>query len=230
MKIAICEDEEVMAKKIWNLFFDRTNIEAKYYLNPIELLEQCKKGEKYDVLFCDVCMEPMDGIQLCKEIRRINSQVYIVFITNYIEFAPQGYEVEAFRYLLKPVTEETVGKVLQEIREDMVKTSKVALKTSEGSIILDGKDILYAEIKDKEAYVYYNNEDNVIVGKSLGELEEQLKGFSFFRIHRKYLVNLNRVREFDQYRLTMDSGKSLPISKRRVVEFKKALYDFLENK
>ncbi len=227
MRIAICEDEEVMAKKIWNYFFGRNDVEAKYYLNPLDFLQQCKDGEKFDVLLCDICMKPMDGIRLCKEVRELDSEIYIVFITNYLEYAPQGYEVGAFRYLLKPVTESAVERVLREIREDIAKTSKILIKTAEGSIILNEQDILYIEIRDKEAYIYYNNEDVVILAKSLGEIEEYLKGDSFYRIHRKYLVNLDRVREFDQYRLTLDNGKSLPISKRRAAEFKKVLYNFL---
>lgn len=229
MRIAICEDEEVMAKKLWNLLFDKPDVEAKCFVSPLELLKSYETGERYDILFCDAVMEPMDGIQLCKQIRKLDHEVYIVFITNYIEFAPQGYEVGAFRYLLKPITKETVEKVLAEIKEDMDKTSKVLLKTAEGSIILRGQDILYAEIQDKEACVYYNG-DTVIVNKSLGELEEYFKPHAFFRIHRKYLVNLERVMEFDQTHLTLDNGKNLPISNRKAADFKKALYHLLERK
>lgn len=229
MKIAICEDEEIMAKKLWTLLFDKHDIEAKCFINPQKLLESYESGERYDILFCDAVMEPIDGIQLCKQIRKLDSEVYIVFITNYIEFAPQGYEVGAFRYLLKPITNDAVEKVILEIKEDMEKTSKVLLKTAEGNIILKAQDILYVEISDKEACIHYNG-DTVIINKSLGELEEQLKHYSFFRIHRKYLVNLERVMEFDQTLLTLDNGKSLPISKRKAAEFKKALYHLLEQK
>lgn len=229
MKIAICEDEEVIAQKLWTMLFDQEDIEAKYFTNPFELLKSYETGERFDILFCDAVMEPMDGIHLCKEIRKADQEVYIVFITNYIEFAPQGYEVGAFRYLLKPVSEESIEKVITEIREDMQKSSKVLLKTAEGNIILNAKDILYAEIKDKEACIHYND-DTVIVNRSLSELEELLKHHDFFRIHRKYLVNLERVMEFDQSFLTLDNGKTIPISIRKAADFKKALYRLLEKK
>ncbi|MGN1147593.1 MAG: LytR/AlgR family response regulator transcription factor [Lachnospiraceae bacterium] len=226
MKIAICEDEEIMAKKIWNMLFDMPDMEAKYFLSSMDLLKCCEMGETFHIIFCDIVMESMDGIALCREIRKFDKEVYIVFLSNYIDFAPQGYEVGAFRYLLKPVTKEALEKVILEIREDMKKTSKVLLKAVEGNIILKEQDILYAEIKDKEACVYYDG-DSVIINRSMGELEASLNPSAFFRIHRKYLVNLERVREYDQYHLTLDNGKSLPISKRQSAGFKKALYLFL---
>ncbi|MGN0325916.1 MAG: LytR/AlgR family response regulator transcription factor [Lachnospiraceae bacterium] len=226
MKIAICEDEEIMAKKIWNMLFDMPDMEAKYFLSATDLLKCCENGETFDIFFCDIVMDAMDGIALCREIKKIHKDAYIVILSNYIEFAPQGYEVGAFRYLLKPVTREALEKVIWEIREDMKKTSKILLKAVEGNIILKEQDILYAEIRDKETCIYYDG-DSVTINKSLGELEASLNPHAFFRVHRKYLVNLERVREFDQSLLTLDNGKSLPVSRRQSAGFKKALYHFL---
>lgn len=229
MRIAICEDEEVMAEKIWSYFFEKTDIEAEYFLNPKQLLAEYEAGKQFDVLFCDAYMKPMDGITLCKKLREYDTNLYIVFITNYIEYAPKGYEIGLFRYLMKPVTKEMVDKVLCEIREDLDKKQRMLVKTSIGNVILNVQDILYIEVWDKETYVYYND-DVVKMGKSLGELEEQLSSRSFYRIHRKFLVNLEHVQEFDQFQLTMDNGKTLPISYRRSHEFKKVMYDFLQSK
>lgn len=229
MRIAICEDEEVLGQKLWNMLFDKPQIEAKCFYNPLELIKNYENGERYDILLCDICMEPMDGISLCRKIREFDSEVYIVFMSGYIEYAPKGYEVNAFRYLLKPITKENLEQVLTEIKENTEKTEKLLLKTAEGSIILKPDHILYAEILDKETKVYCDN-DTVTVNKSLGELEDELSKEMFFRIHRKYLVNLERVREFDRCHLTLDNGKNLPVSVRKSAEFKKALYDFLDKK
>lgn len=229
MRIAICEDEELMAEKIWSYFFEDPDIEAEYFLTPKQMLAEYESGKRFDILFCDACMKDMDGITLCKKLREYDPDLYIVFITNYIEYAPLGYEIGLFRYLLKPVTKEMVDKVVQEIREDAEKNQKLLIKTNMGNRILNLQDILYMEVHDKETYVYYNG--NIAkTGRSLGELEEQLADRNFFRIHRKYLVNLNRVREFDQFQLTLDNEKVLPISYRRAHEFKSAMYQFLEER
>ena len=229
MRIAICEDEEVVAQQIWGYLFDKEEIEAQYFLGPEKLLAEYENGKRFDVLFCDACMEGMDGIELCRKLRKYDSDLYIVFITNYVEYAPAGYEIGLFRYLLKPVTKEMVEKVLAEIRQDADKGGKLVLKTSFGNMIVSAKDILYMEIQDKETEIHC--EDSVFrVSKSLGELEEMVADMPFFRIHRKYLVNLERVREFDQFQLTLDDGNFLPISYRKNHEFKVALYQFLQQR
>lgn len=229
MNIAICEDEEVMAKKLWNLFVADPETEADYFLNPLELLKHYHTAGQYQILFCDAAMEPMDGIALSRKIREFDRQVYIVFVTNYVEFAPAGYELGLFRYLLKPVTKEAVEKVMEEIKADMNRSDRLLLKTPECSMLLDWQDIFYLEVDDKETCVYYQ-EDCIRISKSLTELEEQLSSHAFFRIHRKYLVNLERVQEFDSRRLTLDNGRTLPISSRKSGEFKKRLYRFLSER
>lgn len=227
MRIAICEDEEVMAKKLWNMFIDDPDTNAAYFLNPLELLKRYECGERWQILFCDASMEPMDGIALCRKLREYDRNLYIVFVTNYVEFAPAGYEIGLFRYLLKPVTKDAVDKVMQEIRADLQHSSRILIKTAECSFVLDWHDILYLEVFDKETCIYYEN-DSVRVTKSLGELETLLQPYAFYRIHRKYLVNLDHVQEFDQYHLTLDNGKTLPISRRKSFSFRKQLYQFLE--
>lgn len=229
MRIAICEDEEVMAQKLWRMFKDEPETEAEYFQNPLELLQEYENGGRYHILFSDAVMEPMDGIALCREIRKYDSSVYIVFVTNYIDYAPAGYEIGLFRYLLKPITKEAVEKVIQEIKADLASSARILVKTPECSLCLRWQDILYLEVSDKETCIYYEH-DMIRVTKSLGELEEQLSPYTFFRVHRKYLVNLERVREFDQYHLTLDNGKTLPISRRKAYAFKKQLYRFLEEK
>lgn len=229
MRIAICEDEEVMAKKIWNMFVDHPEIDAVCFLNPLDLLKSYENGSHYDVLFCDAAMEPIDGISLCRKIREYDTDLYIVFVTNYIEFAPTGYEIGLFRYLLKPVSKESVEKVLSEIKTNLQHSSRILFKTAECCFFLKWQDILYLQVSDKETCIYYE-QDVIRVTKSLGELEKQLQPYPFFRIHRKYLVNLERVQEFDQYHLTLDNGKTLPISRRKSFTFKKQLYQFLEER
>lgn len=229
MRIAICEDEEIVAEKIWGYLFDKEDIEAQCFLEPEKLLAEYEQCRRFDVLFCDAKMDKMDGITLCAKLREYDPDLYIVFITNYVEYAPAGYEVGLFRYLLKPVTKEMVEKVLTEIRQDADKVGKLVLKTSFGNMIVNAHEILYMEIQDKETEVHC--EDSVFrVSKSLAELEALVTDMPFFRIHRKYLVNLERVREFDQFQVTLDNGGFLPISYRKSHEFKTALYQFLQHK
>lgn len=226
MKIAICEDEELLAKKLWNIFIDNPDMEAEYFTHPLDLLKKYENGERYHILFCDAAMKPINGIQLCRLLRKYDKNMYIVFVTNYSEYAPEGYEIGLFRYLLKPITSEKIEKVMQEISADMQKSTRVLLKTPECSLLVKEQDILYIEAENKSSCIFYGN-DSLHVGKGLGEMEQLLSPYSFFRTHRKYLVNLERIQQFDQYHVTLDNGRTLPVSRRKAVEFKKAIYQFL---
>lgn len=226
-RIAICEDEAVTAERLREIICRESEGEIRCYCEPTELLEDYKNGLRYDVIFCDVVMKPINGMELCARIREWDKNVYLVFVTNYVEYAPEGYEVGGFRYLLKPVTEDRIKKVLDEIYVVLEETEKLLLKASECSVLVDPKDILYVEIDDKESIVYYE-QDSFRLSCSLEEMEARLRRSFFYRVHRKYIVNLERVREFSQSRLTLDNGKTLPISRRRAAEFKSKLYKYLE--
>lgn len=226
MKIAICDDEIVFVNQINEYLWQQPDCSADLFVSPTELLAKYAAGHRYDVVFLDVLMRPMDGITLARRIREYDQEVILVFLTAYLEYAPAGYNVNAFRYLLKPVTPEDLAEVLNDIRLEFRKTHRILFKTPECEILLNAMDIYYAETYDKETTIFYN-EDALIIKKSLGELETILPPHLFFRVHRKYLVNLAHVREFDNTHLTLDNHKTLPMSYRRSYDFRAALEKYI---
>lgn len=151
----------------------------------------------------------------------------MIFLTAYLEYAPEGYEVNAFRYLLKPVTEEAVLEVMGEVRRELESGHTLWVRTAECELLLHTRELQYLEADDKDAILHYM-EDKIRLRRGLKELEEQLSPFLFFRVHRKYLVNLAHVREFDEERLTLDCGVSIPISRRRSRAFRGALGAYID--
>ncbi len=227
MKIAICDDEKVFVKRIYEYLWQQPDCSVECFLSPSALLEKYDAGERYDVLFLDVLMKPVNGISLAKKIRNYDSHVVIVFLTSYIEYAPAGYEVNAFRYLLKPISLNDIIGVMKDIRYELQKYHKIVLKTPQCELILNTEDILYFETNDKDTTVYYEK-DSFVIRKGLNELAAQLPSVLFFRNHRKYIVNLAHVREFDEKQLTLDCGQTLPISRRKSREFRDALETYIE--
>ena len=155
MKIAICEDEKIMADKIWRFFFDMKDINAKCYPDSESLLSDYENGERYDIVFCDVVMKSMNGIELCREIRKLDENVYFCMITNYVEYAPSGYEAGVFRYLLKPVVKEDILKVLDDMQSIASSSQKVIIKSFHESVIVKSESLIYIEVKDKYSFVHY---------------------------------------------------------------------------
>lgn len=233
MKVAICEDEKVMADKIWSFFFDMKDINAKCYPDSETLLSDYANGERYDIIFCDIVMKSMNGIELCKAVREIDKNVYLCIITNYVEYAPSGYEAGVFRYLLKPIVKEDVLKVIDDIKDIASSAKKIIIKAFHESVIIESKSLIYIEVKDKYSYVHYWAEENprreeiVITASSLNHLEETLADKSFCRIHRKYYVNMEHVTSYNSMSVLMDCGASLPISYRKSGSFKDAFEAFL---
>lgn len=227
MKIAVCDDEIVLVKQIDQYLWKQPGCSVSCYSSPEKLCAEYEAGKRYDVVFLDVLMEPMNGITLARRIRSLDRNVILIFITAYLEYAPEGYEVNAFRYLLKPVTEAAVLEVMEAVRKELEGESTLWIRTAECELLLHTREIQYLEADDKDAILYYM-EDKIRLRRGLKELETQLSPFFFFRVHRKYLVNLAHVREFDEERLTLDCGRSIPLSRRRSREFRHALGAYID--
>lgn len=227
MKIAVCDDEIVLAKKMYQYLWGQPDCSVAVFYSPGELWAEYEAGERYDVLFLDVMMKPVNGIDLARKIRSRDRNVILIFLTAYLEYAPEGYEVNAFRYLLKPVTEQKIGEVMMEVRRELEADRTLRVRTSGCELLLHTRDLRYLEANNKDTLLYYM-EDVITLRRGLSELEAELAPFFFFRVHRKFLVNLTHVREFDETRLTLDCGETIPISRRKSREFRLALGAYID--
>lgn len=227
MKIAVCDDEVVLVKQIYQYLWKQADCSVNCFSSPEKLVAEYEGGARYDVVFLDIVMEPIDGIALARKIRSYDQNAILIFITAYLEYAPEGYEVNAFRYLLKPVTEGSVLAVMGEVRKELESRCTLWIKTTECELLLHTEELQYLEADNKDTLLYYLG-DQIRLRRGLKELEAQLSAFFFFRVHRKYIVNLAHVREFDEERLTLSCGRSLPISRRRSREFRSALGAYID--
>lgn len=227
MRIAVCDDEIVLVKQIYQYLWRQPDCSVDCFYSPGELWTRYEAGERYDVLFLDVLMKPLNGIALAKKIRSLDRNAVLIFLTAYLEYAPEGYEVNAFRYLLKPVTEKDISAVIMEVRRELETARTLRVRTSGCELLLHIRELRYLEADNKDTVLYYM-EDRITLRKGLNELEAKLSPFFFYRVHRKFLVNLTHVREFDETRLTLDCGKTIPISRRRSREFRLALGAYID--
>lgn len=227
MRIAVCDDEIVLVKQIYQYLWRQPDCSVDCFYSPGELWARYEAGERYDVLFLDVLMKPLNGIALAKKIRSLDRNAVLIFLTAYLEYAPEGYEVNAFRYLLKPVTEKDISAVIMEVRRELETARTLRVRTSGCELLLHIRELRYLEADNKDTVLYYM-EDRITLRKGLNELEAKLSPFFFYRVHRKFLVNLTHVREFDETRLTLDCGKTIPISRRRSREFRLALGAYID--
>lgn len=228
MKIFLCDDQKEHIGQIVDMF---STISGEYpvriesFTSAEKLLEQLEKESVSlpDMVFLDIEMPEIDGIFLGKKIKKQYPGIYLVFVTAFAEYAISGYEADAFRYLLKPITKNKLKKVLSEFETEENKKKKIVVKTRKGECFLPIQDILYISAEDKYTVIYGKN-NRYISDVPLKTYEEKLEDFGFFRIHRKYLVNMYHHKAMEGNRIILSQENSLPVSVRKVEAYRSKLF------
>lgn len=230
IKIGICDDELQYILKIKNIINKLLseyliNYTIYEYLSGEELLNNYPKD--LDILILDIQMNLINGIETAKEIRKFDENLEIIFMTSFADFMQDGYEVNAYRYLLKPITEEKIIKNILPCIEGVIKKRNnyltINTKNSVDRIKIDS--ILYIETDRPNILIHTS--DNVYNAKiSIYKIEKILKEYGFFRCHNSYIVNLKVVKSMHRNIITINS-KEIPISKYRIKALKIAITNIL---
>lgn len=230
MKIAICEDE-IQACQELKAMIEASGRDVILYSDAASLLEDWKKGHHYDVVFTDIVMENESaGMDLCRRLSA-EGKVFLIVVTNYIEYAPEGYRSGVFRYLMKPVQEDMLAQVFDDVEKEIQKNGKFVVDAFDGERVISGKDILYVEVKGRYLDIHLQDgqgtETVVMLMQSLKEFAANLPKGRFSRINRNQLVNLERITMVKSGSLSLDNGKTLPISRRQQKQMQEALARYL---
>lgn len=227
MKIAICDDEPIFLKRIYSYLWQEPDCCVECFTSPVPLWERYQAGERYDVVFLDIIMTPITGMELAKKIRTCDRSAILVFFSVSPDFALSGYETGAFRYLLKPVTKAALSRVMNDIYKKLAESQTLLIKTPECSLLLHPHELQYLQADNKNTLIYHKG-DIITLRRGLSELESLLPPRFFFRIHRRYVVNLTYVCEFDDMRATLSCGQTFPVSRRRSRAFRLAIQNYIE--
>lgn len=231
--IAICDDEEYFRKREKDLiakYMDGKGYKYKIdiFCSGKDILKLKQSISQYDIVFLDINMKEIDGIETAKQIRKMTKEIYIVFITAFITYAPEGYKVDAIRYLLKD--DEYLEKAVIECLETIVykmsyEEHKHMFEFQEGKIELFFEDILYIESNLHKLIFHIKENDTVkyTMYAKLDDMDELLRDASFCRIHKSYLVNLRYVESVERYKAGLTNGNSLGISKSRYLDTRNEL-------
>lgn len=212
-EIAICDDEEkqrVYIKSLVERWLHQTfhHVKIQEYASSEQFLFE-QAYDRTQILSLDIEMEKMDGIALAREIRKHNRQMQIIFVTGYMEYIQEGYDVEALHYLLKPVSQEKIDSVLERAVERLKTADAVFLVECGGEVLrLPLKEIRFIESNRNYNIIHADN-DYEMRG-TLSELEEKLDE-AFVRVGRSYLVNLHYVRRIGKTELILNTGEKLPV-------------------
>ena len=233
INIAVCDDEKCMSEKIEKLVEDffrkkNTNISVSEYSSGEELL---KSNERIDILFLDIGLRGMDGIETARKLRECRFHGFLIFITVLKEMVFQSFEVQPFDYLVKPVQEEHFEKTMERLffsMQDRLSPEKENLLVQKGceSNIIFFQDIICCEIIDRKVYLYLVSGEVIDYYDRIENLEKKMDG-RFFRCHRSYLINLNHLKSYRNNTAFMADGKEIPVSRLRSKEFSKVILQYM---
>ncbi len=229
-QLAIVEDEDSYAAQLVE-YIDKYQAESGNYFKVTRFTDgdEITNGYKgqFDIILMDIEMKLMDGMTAAEEIRKLDSDVIIMFITNMTNYAIRGYQVDALDYVLKPVSyfafSQKLGRAIGRIKKAPSKIISVDMPSGVKKLEID--NIFYIESEGHNLNFYTTSGEFTIRAK-MGDFEEQLSPYNFFRSNKGYLVNLKYVDGVENGSCII-AGKKLLISRARKNDFMTALTDYM---
>jgi len=242
MKVIIVEDEILAQQELSWLIKEHSQMEiVGTFDDGLDVLKFLQHN-KVDAIFLDINIPSLDGVLLAQNISQFAHKPFIVFITAWKEHAVEAFELEAFDYILKPYQESRIITMLQKL--EAASQQQTALSTTgtvtrendtinlvkdERIIVTSIHDIYYAEAHEKMTFVYTRRE-SYVMPMNITEFCNKLPQAHFFRCHRSYCVNLNKIREIEPwfnntYILRLrDLEFQVPVSRSKVKEFRQLMH------
>lgn len=238
ISIAICDDE-LQFQKILKGMVARymRQLGIAYYLKMFdsgnELVDYCAAEHELTVIFLDISMDEIDGIETAKRIRAMSEDVYIVFVTAYIKYSLEGYKVNAIRYLIKgdknfeQSLEECIDAILEKI-EFNTRTIEFEFREGRKEIPVDSIVYMGSSVHTVSFYMQGSrkHKKKYTMTALLNDVEKMLEGYNFLRIHQSYLVNLKHVKTMKSYQAIMDNGAVLPIPRAKFRTLKEKFIEY----
>lgn len=225
VKIAVCDDEKFFrntVKEYVSNYMKQKGIayQIDTFQSGKEFVELGIEMVKYKIIFLDINMNQVDGIETAQRIRELSKEVFIVFVTAYVNYTLEGYKVDAVRYLLKNNVnfKESIQECLDAINEKMNYVEvKKEFKFSEGTKMISLNKMLYIESKLHKLEFHVIEDDLKIytLYDTLNNVENELISYGFVRVHQSFLVNIKHIQGITRYEAFLSNHTKLAIPKAR---------------
>lgn len=240
MKVIIVDDEYPARKELRYFIENYTDMNIMgEFDNGLDVLDFIQENT-LDAIFLDINIPKLDGMLLAKTIDKFEKKPKIVFITAYDNYAVEAFNLEIFDYVLKPYSDDRIISMLHRLKHTSHKknhkdkseyqkvSNKISLWKNDKIHIVDVNDIYYCEARERYTHIFTKDEDYEI-RECISEVEKIINYNSFFRSHRSYLVNLEKIEEIipwfnNTYILKLNKGKyEITVSRSRVKLFRQLM-------
>jgi DNA-binding LytR/AlgR family response regulator len=236
IKIAIVDDEEQTREQILRTLKENIQeqyeVEIKLYASGESFFEEIQKGETADILFTDIQMQQLDGVELGKLVRRLCPDMYIVFITSYEEYAAESYRIEAYQYILKRDMKERLPAVLQKIYQEKQKESQnffwIGGVTDQRKLY--HKDIICIRKVKGQKYVEFVMVNGAYKERlALHQIFEDLKSPAFIFAGRSYIINIDHVDRITTAAIYLEDGIKIQAGAETIQDVKTQIMEYWRN-
>ena len=234
MNIAICENDAMdsdILRTTLSGYLEQNGYTGKIYAfkSGETLLSSFSLGA-FDVIFLDIFMDGISGIETAKKIRGIDPTCALIFITSSPNHALEGFSVRASAYVVKPIREKEMQTALFQCREIFMKNARyIEIRADRMDVRLPLVKIYYIEIYDKS--MLFHTPDGVYQTRmSMDEIEQKLAGDPFYRCHHSYIINMNHIGKINSQDIIMKNGDSVPMRTRGRDEIRADVAQFLSSR
>lgn len=236
INIAVCDDkqealdiiQEELVKAANNL---NITIETYLYLDGNEVVDMiCNNKEEFDILFLDIDMPNISGLEVAKRIRNTGSDIILIFISAHEQYVFESFDYNPFKYIRKNKIKEEIEYSLKRAykRISSENAKSIIIKAEDGEVRLKYASIMYFEIYSRKMSVFTNdNKKRNLVGRNtIKKIYSELDNEDFILIHSGCIVNVKYINEYSGHDITLDNGTKLIVSRTRIKEVKEAISSY----
>ena len=231
MKIAICDDEKKCRETIAEYiapYVQENGIVCEEFEDSEALLSHCGGKGPFDVIFLDIEMGGLNGVDAARMLRESGDTSILIFVTNHWSFISDSLRVGAFQFLVKPIMKQDFdkdfGRALEQLR---LSRHFYAVKHGDKTYKFEVRDIIYIEGYDRRLSVHTREGKTDYTMKKLDEEEEKLSPYHFVRCHQGFLVNMDYIRVIQKDSVLLKTGNKIPVSKHRKTHVKSKFNNYL---
>ena len=231
LSVMVCDDLEEERAALARMLRDygrrrEVEIRLESAAGGEELLDRWSPG-RWDVVFLDIFMPGLSGVETARQLRRRDSACALIFATTSQEHGLESFELQAMDYLVKPFRQEEVDQAMDWfVQREAARLRLIQVGSEEAPATLRAGDVVWMEMRRHTAVIQAGGR-TYEVRRTMEALEEELGGDRFFRCHRSYLVNLDRVRSLEGRDFLMEDGQRVPISAKRYGEARQRFQEWL---
>ena len=231
LRALIVDDEPPARSELRYLLDEAGGVEVVGEASDAGEALQLIQAMHYDVVFLDIDMPGLSGVELADSLMSQPNRPAVIFVTAYGEHAVKAFEVAAVDYLVKPVELDRLKRAIERVTPErpVTRVDRLLVEKAGRKLLIPVEEVFYVMAKDDYSFLFTLSE-RYLSTSSLAHLETKLAPSGFFRVHRRYLVNLTKVREVaPMYGGTLllilndPAGTEVPVSRRRVPSLKRAL-------